>query len=337
MFLLTIIFPNEIIIDKPQIKEEIIKETYYGYHHLRAVSSRQTIKRVYAPDTTPHAYASWPHTYIYGRDTLLYEADYHFSTNNKDYKKSHYYHYPIHIKIKKDTLIQFTEQVGEYKTEYKPDGRKGLEQLKVTNYEHYNRRDSDTGIGIIINQISSTTSTKIKTYSYNNSPTYDSYIHDKDNPEYEIYYPFFPVKDSTLYSIRYNYESDETLYLSKGVSYHYGYSNIEGKIKSFITQIKHSNNDINFYFRNKTISKNHSFESKFKIPRVVPVSCSTEDSWYRDEACVPDSLSFFTDSLGRTVKRKTFYVYDDCSYGGYAYVDSIFNQQGQFIKLFIIT
>ena len=80
MFLLTIIFPNDIIIDKPQIKEEIIKETYYGYHHLRAVSERQSMKVVYAPDTTPHAYPSWPYNHVFGRDTLLYEADYHFLT-----------------------------------------------------------------------------------------------------------------------------------------------------------------------------------------------------------------------------------------------------------------
>ena len=46
---------------------------------------------------------------------------------------------------------------------------------------------------------------------------------------------------------------------------------------------------------------------------------------------MPDSLSFFTDSLGRTVKRKIFYVYDDCSYGGYATTDSIFNSQGQLV------
>ena len=31
------------------------------------------------------------------------------------------------------------------------------------------------------------------------------------------------------------------------------------------------------------------------------------------------------------VKRKTFYVPDDCSYGGYASTDSIFNRKGQLI------
>ena len=36
---ISFIFSDEIIIDKPQIKEKIIKETYYGYHHLRAASA----------------------------------------------------------------------------------------------------------------------------------------------------------------------------------------------------------------------------------------------------------------------------------------------------------
>ena len=322
---ISFIFSDEIIIDKPQIKEKIIKETYYGYHHLRAASARQTAKVVYAPDTTPHGYPSWPYDYVYGWDTLLYEADYHFSNNHRgyDYKKSDFY--PVHIKVKKDTLIQFTDQVSEYKTEYKPDGRKRLEQLKVTNYDHYNRRDRDTGIGTIINQISSTTSTKIKTYRYNNSASYDVYIHDKGDLEYAIYYPFFSIKDSTLHSIVYRYDVDKMSYLNKEVSYRYGLINIEEKKKSFITQIKHTNNHRDFHVRNKAISKNHRLESKFNIPRAIPMENCYEG------ICTPDSLSFFTDSRGRTVKRKTFYVYDDCSYGGYATTDSIFNNQGQLV------
>ena len=324
---ISFIFSDQSIINKPLIKEKIIKETYYGYHHLRAISKRQTAKVVYAPDTTPHGFPSWPYDYVYGWDTLLYQADYYFSTNHKDYKKSHYY--PIHIKVKKDTLIQFVEQVGNLKTEYKKDGRKSFEQLKVTNYEHYNRRDRDTGIGIIINQISNTVSTKRKKYSYDNYPGYDCYIYDKDNPKYSIYYPFLPVKDSTLYSIRYNYETDNISYLNKRVSYHYGLINIEGEKKSFITQIKHDNNERDFHLKNKVISKNHSFESKFRIPRVTPAS-PREDCLYQ-ETCMPDSLFFFMDSLGRTVKRYKFYVYDDCSYGGYATTDSIFNSQGQLV------
>ena len=313
--------------EKQSIKEKIIKEIYYDYHHLKALSERQTVKVVYAPDITPHSFPSWPYNYVYGRDTLLNEANYYFSTNHKDYKKSYYY--PIHIKVKKDTLIRFIEQVGELKTEYMKDGRKSFEELKITNYDHYNRRDRDSGIGIIINQISNKTSTKRKKYSYNNYPSYDCYIYNKYHPKYSVYYPFLPVNDSTLHSIRFTYETDKISYLSKRVNFHYGLFNIDGQKKSFITQIKHDNKDRYFNLRNIATSKNESFESKFNIPKITPTR-SREDCLYQEQ-CMPDSLFFFTDSLGRTVKRYKFYVYDDCSFGGYANTDSIFNSQGQLV------
>jgi len=309
------------------IKEKIITQTYYGYHHLKAISTRQTIKVVYAPDTTPHAYPSWPHNHIYGRDTLFSSSDYYYSSKHSDYKKNNYY--PVHIKVKKDTLLQFVEQVDEFKTDYKKDGRKSSELLKVTNYEHLNRYNKDTGIGMIINKISTKTSTKSKRYRYDNSPGYDFYINDKNDPKYEIYYPFPPIKDSTLKSIRYEFNLDGIGCSPNEVSYRYGFSNVEGKSKSFITQIKHSKKSNDYSICDIPRSKNHSFESKFKIPRSIP-SGLTEACLY-EGFCTPDSLSFFTDSLGRTVKRKTFYVYDDCSYGGYATTDSIFNSQGQLI------
>ena len=44
-----------------------------------------------------------------------------------------------------------------------------------------------------------------------------------------------------------------------------------------------------------------------------------------------DSVTFSYDDKGNTIKRLTYYQPDDCSYGGYATTDSIFNSQGQLI------
>ena len=71
--LVSIILSNNI----SKISEIIITETHYGYHNLKAASTRQTINAVYAPDTTPHSYPSWPYIHVYGNDTLFYESNYY--------------------------------------------------------------------------------------------------------------------------------------------------------------------------------------------------------------------------------------------------------------------
>ena len=107
---LSVIFPNQSIIEEPKIAEKIITETHFGYHNLKGVSTRQTIKMVYAPDTTPHGYPTWPYMHVYGYDTLFYESDYYVSDKGASYRDEYYL--PSNIKVKKDTVLQFIKQIA---------------------------------------------------------------------------------------------------------------------------------------------------------------------------------------------------------------------------------
>ena len=91
-----------------KISEIIITETHYGYHNLKAASTRQTINAVYAPDTTPHSYPSWPYIHVYGNDTLFYESNYYISDKSASYSDDYYR--PYNIKVRKDTVLQFIKQ-----------------------------------------------------------------------------------------------------------------------------------------------------------------------------------------------------------------------------------
>ena len=118
---ISIILSNDVN-QKPQITEKIIKEIHYGYHHLKAVSTRQNIKTVYAPDTTPHGYPSWPYMHVSETDTLFFESNYYISDKSANYDNE--YFRPNHIKVKRDTLIQFIKQIDELKTRYRINDQK---------------------------------------------------------------------------------------------------------------------------------------------------------------------------------------------------------------------
>ena len=322
LLLVSIIFTSEI----PQLNEKIITETHFGYHNLKGASTRQTIEMVYAPDTTPHSYPSWPYMHIYRQDTLFYGSDYYVSNKGANYRDDDYY--PYHIKVRKDTVIQFVKQIDQLKTKYrKNDGKKNMETLKVTSYDYYNRYNKDLAIGIIVNKISSNTSTKEKQYFYDyRRPYYEFVLYNEYDSRFNIYYPFFGVKDSTLRSIKYTFSTDNNRYLYKNVNYMYGLNKIDGQNKSFITKINHQDySKCDYSLNNIPRSYNSDFRDLFKIADSIP------NIRYCEEHCPPDSLSFFVDSLGRRVKRKTFYVSDDCSYGGYATTDSVFNSKGQLV------
>ncbi|MAR15481.1 MAG: hypothetical protein CMG21_03445 [Candidatus Marinimicrobia bacterium] len=321
LLLISIIFPNE----TAKISEAIITETHYGYHNLKAASTRQTIEMVYAPDTTPHSYPSWPYIHVYGNDTLFYESNYYVSDKDVSYRDDYYR--PYNIKVRKDTVLQFVKQTDQLKTKYrKSDGKKDTEELMVTSYEHYNRYNQELSTGVIVNNISSKNSFKRKQYFYDyRRPNYEFVLYDKDDQRFELYYPFFEVKDSTLRAIKYTFSNDRNRSLYKEVSYVYALNKIDGQNRSFITKINHFDFNENNYFSNDIESYNSNFKNYFKIPSIIPSTRHCEES------CPTDSLSFFIDSLGRIVKRKTFYIPDDCSYGGYATTDSIFNSKGQLI------
>ena len=323
LFLISLILSNE----TPKLSERIITETHFGYHNLKGASTRQTIEMVYAPDTTPHSYPSWPYMHVYGYDTLFYESNYYISDKNANYKNDYYY--PYHIRVKQDTVIQFVKQTDQLKTKYgKDNGKKYIETLKVTSYDHYNRYNKDLATGIIVNNISSKTSFKEKQLSYDyRRPYYEFVLYNEDDSRFDVYYPFFEVKDSTLNSIKYTFSADNNRYLYKTVYYRYGLNKIDGQSRSFVTKINHQDNIQNNYSLNKIPrSYNTDFRDLFKIPRSIP-----RGDVSGEYAPIPDSLTFFVDSLGRRVKRKTFYVHDDCSYGGYATTDSVFNSKGQLI------
>ena len=322
---ISIILSNDVN-QKPQITEKIIKEIHYGYHHLKAASTRQKIKMVYAPDTTPHGYPSWPYMHISETDTLFFESNYYISDKSANYDNE--YFRPNHIKVKRDTLIQFIKQIDELKTRYRiNDQKKQIQELRVTKYEHYNRYNKESSTGIIVNNISSNTSIKRKEYFYHyNRPNYEFTLYNKNDSRFNVYYPFFKVKDSTLSSIKYTFSSNENKYLYKQIYYKYALNLIDDNNSSFIVKINHSDfNKSNFRPKNISLSLNSNFRDYFNFPPVIPKIN------YCEEGCPPDSLSFFIDSLSRTVKRKVFYIPDDCSYGGYATTDSIFNTKGQLI------
>jgi len=322
LLLISIIFPKEL----PKVSERIITETHYGYHNLKAASTRQTIEMVYAPDTTPHGYPSWPYMHVYGTDTLFSESDYYISDKNASYRDDYYR--PYNIKVRKDSVLQFIKQIDQLKTQYRrKDEKKYIETLRVTNYEHYDRYNKELATGIIVNNISSKTSFKEKRYSYDYSrPSYEFVLYREDDSKFELYYPFFEVEDSTLRSIKYTFSANNNRYLYKTVNYMYALNKIDDQSKSFITKINHQDySKYDYSLNNIPRSYNSDFRDLFKISDPIP------NKRYCEEYCPPDSSSFFVDSLGRTVKRKTFYVSDDCSYGGYATTDSIFNSKGQLI------
>ncbi len=349
LLIVSIIFSDEI--DKPKIAEKIITDTYFGYHTLRAVVSRSTVEMVYAPDTTPHGYPSWPYMHVFGYDTVFHKSNYYVSNKTghinddcgddkdkcpiidspKDYYYDDNYYRPSHIEVKKDTVLQFIKQIEELKINYrKDDGKKHMESLKVSNYEYYNSFNHDLAIGVIVNNIPGNTFFNQKLYYYDSWPHHEFILSSKDDSRFGIYYPFFGVKDSTLSSVTYTFNTNHGRNIKKMVSYKYGLNKIDGQSKSFVTKITHTDYPDCLhpydYVSNATGSYNIDYRDLFKIPDTIP-----NTRYCEPESCPPDSLSFFIDSLGRTVKRKTFYIPDDCSYGGYATTDSIFNSKGQLI------
>ena len=302
------------IYGKLKIKEEIITQTYYGYHDLKSVIKRDNIKRVYNPEKTPPSFPSWPHQFINSYDTLFSDIDYYFSISNINYKEPNYY--PIRVKIKKDTLIRYTEQINTFKTSYNINRQKINEELNVTNYSHYKSFNKDSGYGVIINNISTNKSTKIKKYKYNRY-TNNIVLYNINDSNYHKYYPFYPIKDSSISAIKYLFKFNGINILSKKVNYNYGLNKIEGNDKYFITKISHLDNyNYTFNIENLPISRNIEFEKIFKI---TPITL------FKDRA------DLFKDSIGRIIKRHTYYVTDDCSYSGYATTDSIFNNINQLI------
>ncbi|MDC0145063.1 hypothetical protein OAI93_00515 [bacterium] len=341
LFTLLSIIVSGTIDQTPKISEEIITDTYFGYHTLRAVVSRSTVEMIYAPDTTPHGYPSWPYMHVFGYDTVFHKSNYYVS-NKAGYKNDYYlpedYYYgsndnhyrPSHIEVKKDTVLQFIKQIEELKINYRKDnGKKNMESLKVSNYEYYNSFNHDLAIGIIVNNIPGNTFFNEKSYYYGNWPYHEFTLSSKDDSRFGIYYPFFGVKDSTLRSVTYTFNTNHGKNIKKMVSYKYGLNKIDGQSKSFVTKIIHKDYldclDPYDYVSNNTGSYNSDYRDLFKIPDPIP------NTRYCEEFCPPDSLLFFVDSMGRIVKRKTFYVPDDCSYGGYATTDSVFNSKGQLV------
>ena len=132
--------------------------------------------------------------------------------------------------------------------------------------------------------------------------------------------------DSTreISSIKYYYKTglDEILYTDNTVRnqlgvqttrYNYEYKTEKrGSVnKSIIRTIKRNGNSNSEYVRT-------GYLDRFQSNNLVNT----------------DSVTFSYDDKGNTTKRLTYYQPDDCSYGGYAHIDSVFNHKGQFITIF---
>ena len=309
-FILLLLFNSYINGNDIPLRKKIIKQTYYEKHRLYAVETKCCIgKKIYAPDKVHYAHPSYPYYYDLQPDTLDLGIDYYIINNSSAN--------PVYLRVEKDTTLKYIKSVEHLDIWYNNKGHIEREKCDIREYKYYKRKN------IIFNRIDSLHQTYSKKYVYYNDNNVNiDHIEYCDSLCLGDYWPFYEPKFPLINHVTYSFsENKNNESISQKVVYKYGRKYSKDKsYRYFISKVNYgflSNSQPNSHSNYYCNIRNADLRSRFQIPQA-----------YRPKL---DSLTLFIDSDNNIVKRKTFYVPDDCSYGGYASTDSIFNRKGQLI------